>query len=73
MSRLPLIADGLALCRLTTPFTVRSQLNVTPPDLLTVRLLIEGAVVNRLQGIVIAAVPPKLNEESVVIFTFPEI
>ena len=64
MSRLPLVAEGLALCRLSTPFTVRSQLKVTPPVLLIVRLLIEGAVANRSPETVIAAVPPKLNEES---------
>ena len=39
ISRLPFVADGLALCRWSTPFTVISLLAVMPVVLFIVRLL----------------------------------
>jgi hypothetical protein len=39
MSRLPFVAVGFELCRLRTPFIVKSLLAVTPPAPLIVKLL----------------------------------
>lgn len=55
------------------PFTVTSWLpNVTPPERLIVRLLIEGVLLNKLLFNVMAAVPPNESEELLVMAMFPE-
>jgi hypothetical protein len=54
ISRLPFVADGLALCKLRIPFTVKSLIAVVPPVPLMVKLL--TFPVNIEAGRVIAAV-----------------